>query len=532
MSLAQVLSTYSTLNLIVALGFLFLYFYSFVAKKFQKEISSGVELRLHYFILSSIFTITSLHPFFPNKAFFEPAAKVWSGKSLKEFPSEYAVADKGGYMSFPTMSGTTTYDADNIALSLIIIATLVLLIGGFFISRDMYRLFKIRKNSLLVKRRGRVSIYSNNAIIVPFSYRSLKYCNVIVPENLLAKSTDYKIALAHELQHHRQLDTIWVYLIWFLRIICIINPFVHLWSKWLSELQEFACDEALVGQQKFESQQYARCLIEVAETALNQKYVPVCATGLMFLTERNLLKRRIIKMTTHTTKMKSKISGIFGFLTLALMMTTAFASQGLVQDKRVTMDEARVLAAQANVGSKFPVVVNDLVLKQLNRYIGTPEGRQFFKDSLARMKQYEPYLREMISEYKMPMELLAVPLVESGYQNLKHHKQGYGSGIWMFIASTARKYNLVVNNNVDERLNVELETVAALKYLTANYGMFMNWDLAVLAYNMGENNLENAIQATGTDNVWRLIRAGYEGDKDYLPKIMAAIIIMKNPEVL
>jgi beta-lactamase regulating signal transducer with metallopeptidase domain len=66
--------------------------------------------------------------------------------------------------------------------------------------------------------------------------------------------------------------------------VCVLNPAIYFWNRWIYEIQEFACDEALIGRRRVNSQAYARCLVEVAQTAIVQKKrAPVCATGLTFL---------------------------------------------------------------------------------------------------------------------------------------------------------------------------------------------------------------------------------------------------------
>jgi len=87
-----------------------------------------------------------------------------------------------------------------------------------------------------------------------------------------------------------------------------------------------------------------------------------------------------------------------------------------------------------------------------------------------------------------------------------------------------------VDTEVDERLNTDLLTDAAMRLLKADHLQFKDWQLSVLAYNMGENKVLEAIKKTGSRDAWSIVRAGFENDKDYLPKLMAAILIMKNPE--
>ena len=531
MSLAQILSTYFTMNLLVMMAFLALKLWRFFSSKCTRQPAAETELRVHYLVLSAIIAFTVVQPWFPKKTIFQPAAKVWSAQSMKNFSDEYSTPDKGGYISIPIGGSMTTFDADKVSLTLLLVSILVLTFGSAHILRDLNALRKIRRRSYLVRRIRRVSIFANDDIAVPFSYWLPGHSDVVIPNSLMAKHTDYRMAVAHELQHHRQTDTIWVYVIWSIRIICVLNPIIHIWSRWLSEIQEFACDETLVDRNKVESRQYMRCLVEVAQTSINQKYVPVCATGLTFLVERNLLKRRIDKMISKTSRMKRSTSWSFGGVLVALMAATAFASQGLVQDRRVSLADAQKMAANAQSASDFPVVVNDLVLTQLNRYIGTPEGREFMRLSLQRMENYRTLVEGKINEYQVPIELAAIPIVESGYQNLApNNAPGVGAGIWMFLAQTARNYGLRVDEQVDERLNAELLTGAAVRYLKGGNLRFNDWLLSVLGYNIGDNKVLAGIEATGSRDAWVLARKGYENDKDYLAKLMAAILIMRNPD--
>ena len=79
-------------------------------------------------------------------------------------------------------------------------------------------------------------------------------------------------------------------------------------------------------------------------------------------------------------------------------------------------------------------------------------------------------------------------------------------------------------------MDVPLSTDAAIRYLQSNYLRFKDWHLSALAYNMGENAVQRAMDTMKSRDAWTLIRNGHEGDKDYLPRLMAAILIMRNPE--
>jgi membrane-bound lytic murein transglycosylase D len=531
MSLAQTLSTYVTINLLVVLGYLVLRAWRSVVLRKNGQVSSSDELRLHYLVFGTILVITFVHPLLPKHNVFHPAAKVWSAESIKRFPGQYTSPDKGGYINLPFVRNGSAIDADKVSAVLLLVSLLVLCLGSVRILKDIRELRRIRQSSCVVRRIGRVCILANDRILVPFSFWLPGGSYVVIPSSITVRVAEYRMVVAHEIQHHRQMDTKWVYIVWAFRILCVLNPVIHLWSRRLAEIQEFACDETLVDRKKVESLQYIRCLLEVAETTVNRRFAPVCATGLTFLIERNLLKRRIEKMMSlKLTKTKSKNVFVTG-VAIGLMAATAFASQGLVQDRRVSMADAQRMVEKANSESDFPVMVNDLVLTQLNRYIGTPEGREFMRTSLQRMENYRLVVESKIVEYQVPMELAAIPIVESGYQNLgPNSTPGVGAGIWMFLAQTARRYGLQVDDQVDERLNSEMLTDAAMRYLKGGKLQFNDWLLSVLGYNIGEKRVLRGIDTTGSRDAWVLVRSGYENDKDYLAKLMAAILIMKNPE--
>jgi membrane-bound lytic murein transglycosylase D len=534
MSLAQALSTYVTANALIALAFVSLLAYSKILSALNLRIKARHELTLQYVMLTLVIAITVIHPFLPANSVFNPAAKVWSAQSIKNFSEDYKTVDQGGYLTVPTPAGTKTLQATSVSQTWLVLACILFFLGGGFLLRDLLQLIRIRKKSILIKRLGRVAIFVSETIQVPFSYWLPFEANVVVPTALLSKHGDYQIAVAHELQHHRQRDTLWVYPVFTLRVMCILNPFVHMWSAWISEIQEFACDETLVDQNKVESQAYARCLVEVAKNAIREEHVPVCATGLTFLIGRKTLSRRISRMFKPNSHHAHRaLSVVVGIAVAISMAATAYASKSLVQDRRVTLAQAQAMANRAQSSDGFPVVINDLVLKQLNRYIGTPEGRDFMRASLQRMETFKPAIKEALVKYRAPEELLAIPIIESGYQNLTEGQSGtsmHAAGLWQFIPSTARNFGLKVTDTVDERLDVTLATDAAIRYLSANQLRFNDWALATLAYNMGERAVDKAIAETGSRDVWTLIRSGYEGDKDYVARLMAAILIMRNPE--
>jgi len=171
------------------------------------------------------------------------------------------------------------------------------------------------------------------------------------------------------------------------------------------------------------------------------------------------------------------------------------------------------------------------VLTKLNRYVGTPEGRRYVKQALIRMPQYRAMIERKISKNGFPSELLAIPLFESGFQNdAVSPTPNRAAGIWQFIPATARKYDLIVTEKVDERLNAEKETDAAMRYYRDLFNLFQDWRLALKAYNEGERRVQQLIKEHGTRDPWELERISTT--ESYLGGAIAMIIILKNPSLL
>ena len=529
MSLAETLTLYFTLNILIVTV------WSGLKLLFKKNLRFTFysKLKWYYYLLFSIVTITALHPLIPKTQIFRPTAKIWTAKSLESFAHDYNSADSGGYLNFSLLNNHTTINGDHLYYVALIIFIPLFLVILYLLLSDLYRLNCIRKSSFHFFKYKSVRILINDDIQVPFSFMGLANAYVIIPSSLITNRDFFKISLYHEIQHHRQGDTRWIYFIWILKLICFFNPAIHLLSRDISKLQEFSCDEILIGQKKISEHSYANCLIAVAQSCLPNMKAPLCATGLTFLVEDNLLKRRIENMYAKKPQSLSLLCQSLIFSAFVLTsIGAAYASKGLVEDKRVSMKEARQLILKTH--SEIPLEVNDLVLKQLNRYVGTSEGRDFFKKSLVRMEGYKRMIKEKIIFNKLPLELMAIPIVESGYQNLPQdptHKS-WGAGIWMFIETTARNYGLRVGHGVDERLEPELLTEAAIKYFQSNYALFNDWKLSILAYNIGEGSVLKAMGDLHTRDAWKINRDARENDQDYLARVMAAMIIVKNPDLL
>ncbi len=179
--------------------------------------------------------------------------------------------------------------------------------------------------------------------------------------------------------------------------------------------------------------------------------------------------------------------------------------------------------------SDIPITLNEKV-EYFIRYFTTTK-REVFARWLARSGRYLPMIKEIFREYGLPEDLAYLAMIESGFNPFAYSRAG-ACGIWQFIRSTARRYGLKINYWVDERRDPEKATHAAAKYLSELYQEFECWHLASASYNAGEAKLRRAIRRYGTRDFWKLCRYRYlkRETKNYVPKMIAAMIIAKNPE--
>jgi len=181
----------------------------------------------------------------------------------------------------------------------------------------------------------------------------------------------------------------------------------------------------------------------------------------------------------------------------------------------------------------FPVRFEPSVVRYLRYYRDKPRGQRLIKAWVKKSGRYRTAIRKLLNEYKMPEDVLWLALVESAFDSTIHSHAG-AAGLWQFMPATGRIYGLTVTRSVDERLDPERATHAALRHLKDLHKRFGTWELAFAAYNMGYGGLLASIRRFNTNDYWELRRleAGLPYETAlYVPKIMAIAIAAKNCDV-
>lgn len=151
-----------------------------------------------------------------------------------------------------------------------------------------------------------------------------------------------------------------------------------------------------------------------------------------------------------------------------------------------------------------------------------PFGKAIPQPVLARYSAYRDTLGRILVEERVPPELLAVALVESGFNPQALSPKG-ARGIWQFMPATAARYGLTVQPANDHRTHPEHSTRAAARYLRDLYRQFGDWKLALAAYNAGETRVQQIINRTGIRDFDEMARRGLLPleTRNYVPAVMA-----------
>lgn len=190
----------------------------------------------------------------------------------------------------------------------------------------------------------------------------------------------------------------------------------------------------------------------------------------------------------------------------------------------------KLIEARKSPVFDIPVAYNGQVKKWMEYYQGG--GREWFSRWLGRSTKYLPMIKATLSSHGVPQDLAYMAMIESGF-SAHAVSTAQAVGPWQFIRPTAERYGLQVSWWRDERRDYYKSTVAAAKYLRQLHKMFGDWNLVAASYNTGENRIKRLIQKTKTRSYWKLSRLGALPDEtaEYVPKLMAAILISKSPKL-
>ncbi|NVM21487.1 MAG: LysM peptidoglycan-binding domain-containing protein [Desulfobacterales bacterium] len=178
----------------------------------------------------------------------------------------------------------------------------------------------------------------------------------------------------------------------------------------------------------------------------------------------------------------------------------------------------------------IPTVMNRHVEREIKLFQGLE--REFFLESYKRSGTYRHEILKALAAAGLPRELSWLPLIESGFK-IKALSRARALGLWQFIPSTGYKFGLKRDQWIDERMDPKKATQAAIDYLQELHKIFGDWCTVMAAYNCGEGKVLRVIRNQNInylDNFWDLFeRLPWETAR-YVPRFLAALAIINNPE--
>jgi len=192
--------------------------------------------------------------------------------------------------------------------------------------------------------------------------------------------------------------------------------------------------------------------------------------------------------------------------------------------------EKVVKADLAATEHDVPIPQNGRVLAYVELFQG--RLRDYIQESLTRGTKYLPMIQDVFRSEGLPLDLAYIPVIESGFKTNALSKAS-AKGPWQFMRATATEQGLKTDWYIDERSDPQKATIAAAKYLKQLHEIFNgDWHLVLAAYNGGLGRLQRAMKRSGEEDFWELSESTRylpRETREYVPLILAAIIVAKNP---
>lgn len=211
------------------------------------------------------------------------------------------------------------------------------------------------------------------------------------------------------------------------------------------------------------------------------------------------------------------IDDLLAISTFEKPVPTAETKQTVAEDLQTTVHD-------------IDIPMNAKVLSYVQLFTGRLKG--YLEEGLSRGARFLPMIQNVFRAEGLPLDLAYVPLVESAFKT-NALSRAKAKGMWQFMRGTALENGLKHDWYIDERAEPEKATKAAAKYLKTLHRMFDgDWHLALASYNGGPGRVQRAIRRSGRDDFWRLTTSTRylpRETREYVPLILAAIIIARNP---
>lgn len=196
-----------------------------------------------------------------------------------------------------------------------------------------------------------------------------------------------------------------------------------------------------------------------------------------------------------------------------------------IEYPELSTDTLKARLERLNAKTPFNVAYNPALESVIKNYL--KHRSKSFEKLIGLSQFYFPMFEEAFDNYDIPLEVKYLAIVESALKPRAKSRVG-ATGLWQFMFSTGKMYNLNVSSYVDERSDPQMATIAAAQYLAKLYQIFGDWDLALAAYNSGPGNVTKAIRRSGGyQNYWNIRPHLPRETAGYLPAFLATMYIFE-----
>ncbi len=198
-----------------------------------------------------------------------------------------------------------------------------------------------------------------------------------------------------------------------------------------------------------------------------------------------------------------------------------FKSRANLKPPRFTDEEYAERLQQ--ISGEINFTFNKYVRSYIHAYTITHRAKT--EEIIGRTTTFFPHFEETLAKYNVPTELKYLSIIESALRPKALSKAG-ARGLWQFMPSTGKLYNLDINATVDQRCDTYLATDAAARYLRDMNRGFKDWMLTIAAYNCGPGRVRKAIKRAGSRNIWKIYPYLPRETRGYVPAFISVAYLM------
>jgi membrane-bound lytic murein transglycosylase D len=231
----------------------------------------------------------------------------------------------------------------------------------------------------------------------------------------------------------------------------------------------------------------------------------------------------------------NKFAFLSAFLAVFILIQSLTNEQGVsnttseVSDKNFVFQKINSINYHSKynfAGEGVPMKDNEVVERLDRELLVNTYWQSSTLLSLKLADKYFPIIEPILAARGIPNDFKYIALIESGLRDVS--SPSGASGKWQIMKETGKQYGMVINDEVDERYNVEKSTIAACRYFQQAFDTLGTWTAAAASYNIGISGLKNRMReqhATNYYDMWLTSETSR-----YVFRAIAVKEIFENPK--